>query len=176
MSRFVPILLFGLSFFFPKAGSIIYLAFAFIMECYIQFLDAVKTPLKDPKLSKRNYSEREKEIFSKYYVFYRFPTTSSYLSMMFINIITTSIILIPWLFYKSEYIQMGLILINVPFCYRFAILLRPLHYANTQPNSKIGKKRDLIKCVYDKYVWDKTPDGEIIYDRIFNSLRGRRGD
>lgn len=158
MSRIVPFLLLGLSFFFPGEASIIYLAFALLIEGYIQFLDTIKRPSKDPKFLKRNYTEREKAIFSKYFVFYRFPTTSSYLSMMFMNYIITSVILIPWLYYKTEYIQMVLILLNIPLCYRFSFLLRPLHYANTRPNSKIGKLRDLIKCVYDKYVWDKTQD------------------
>lgn len=176
MSRIVPILLLGLSFFYPRVSSIIFIAFALLIECYIKFLDSVKDPYTDPKFLKRKYTEGEKKIFSKYFVFYRFPTTSSYLSMMFVNYIITSIILIPWLFYKSEFIQMVVILLNIPLCYRFSVLLRPLHYANTKPNSKIGTERDLIKSVYDKYVWNKTTDGEMFNDLMFNTIREMRSN
>jgi hypothetical protein len=156
--RFIPIILLVVSFFSPSVGSILYLSIVGIVSIYVLFLNVIKIPNSHPDIKLGTYNNEELEIFSKYYIFYRNPTISSFLSMMFSTFVITSVIIIPWLIIKLQYFQAALILIFTPITYYLSILLRPMHFANTRPNSKIASKRDVIKSVYDKFVWNKIQE------------------
>ena len=155
--RFLPIILLLITFFFPRTGSIVYLSFVIIMELYILFLNTIKKPLNYIKLTKVSLNSQEIKIFSKYYIFYCYHLTSTFLSAMFTSVMFTSIILIPWVIYKVDYITAVIILINIPFAFKLTHLLNPLHFANVKSTNKISLEKDIINSVYEKLSLAKNP-------------------
>lgn len=144
------------SFFNPLNASIAFICLFTLVEGYFLILDITKKPRLNIVKDKFNMTDKEVGIFNKYYVFFRFPTTSSKTSEAITGFQFSAFIWVPWLLYNHLWIPALIIGLNFFLANYLSKKLKPLHFANfAHHNQKIFYERDDIKSVYDKVVWGK---------------------
>jgi len=146
------------SFFSPLNASIAFISLFILLEGYFLFLDITKSP--DLQSIKERYylTEAELRIFNKYYVFYRFPTTSAKTSETMSGFQFAAFIWVPWLLYNRLWVPAIVIGLNFFLANYLSRKLKPLHFAH------FAKQREIIFCEKEdiKSVYDKVASGKAI--------------
>lgn len=164
------------SFFDPFYASIAYIILVILLEGHFLFLDFTKRPNLQSVKDKYNLTASEIQIFHKYYVFFRFPTTSSKTSETMSGFQLSTIIWVPWLLYNKLWFPAIFIGLNIFLANYLSKKLKPLHFAHfSKPKDPIFHEKVDLESVYDKVVLgeginnvEDSMNNEIVNDYSYN--------
>lgn len=108
--KLINIILLVTAFISPLKTSWYFILFFLIIEGYLILISLVKS--QHQFVSSAHFSNDEKRIFKKYYLYFKYPLASKSLSTSLSLIALSALILTPWFLYNSLWIQATLIGLN----------------------------------------------------------------
>ncbi len=150
----VTLILLAISFWKPNTGSILFISFAFLLECWIFLANLQKIEVKNEN---NKYTSKEVEVIKRYRLFFQYPIISRILSRMFSGIQLSVFILVPWLLFKGVYIQALIIGLNYFISQQLALILNPQFFLhNNLDKGKIKNPSVKSKMTEDMYAIDSA--------------------
>lgn len=106
MIKFITIISIIISFFYPTSTSWLFIFFFLCFEVYLLLISIRKPGLYQTNVNdNNNFDKKEKEIYKKYYLYFRFPHTSRSFSTSLSLIALSAIIFSPWLLFNHLWLQ-----------------------------------------------------------------------
>ena len=109
MIKVLTIILLIISFFYPTQASWGFVAFFVILEVY---LFVTSRNRKYSSTEKIHFTDEEKQIVNKYYLYFKYPHTVKSLSTSLSLIALSAIIWVPWLLYNHLWLQAIIVGLN----------------------------------------------------------------
>lgn len=117
--------LFILTLFYPKAGSIAYIVVAAILGGFVFGANRGGTAIDN---SDTRFTAEEVEVIERYHLFFRYRMLSRYLSAAFSGMQLLTFLIVPFLLFKTQYIQAAIIAASYYFAGKLSALLNPKHF------------------------------------------------